>query len=77
MEDHRPALVKWTTVCRPKNQGGLGFMDTFTKNKALLMTNLHKFYNSTKYNKYKPHFITIKIHTTKEEKKERTLRDHG
>ena len=45
MEDHRPALVKWTTVCRPKNQGGLGVMDIFTQNKALLMKNLHKFYN--------------------------------
>ena len=30
MEDHRPALVKWTIVCWPKNQGGLGVMDIFT-----------------------------------------------
>ena len=45
MEDHRPALVKWTTVCRPKCQAGLGVMDIFTQNKALLMKNLHKFYN--------------------------------
>ena len=45
MEDHRPALIKWTTVCRPKCQGGLGVMDIFTQNKALLMKNLHKFYN--------------------------------
>lgn len=45
MEDHRPALVAWHTVCRPKDQGGLGVMDIFVQNKALLMKNLHKFYN--------------------------------
>ena len=45
MEDRRPALVAWKTVCRPKNQGGLGVMDIFTQNKTLLMKNLHNFYN--------------------------------
>ena len=45
LEDKRPALVKWKTVCRPKNQGGLGVMDINVQNKALLMKSLHKFYN--------------------------------
>ena len=43
--DHRPAMVKWTVVCRPKNQGGLGVKDITIQNKALLLKNLHKFYN--------------------------------
>ena len=38
-------MVAWSTVCRPKNQGGLGVMDIFVQNKALLLQNLHKFYN--------------------------------
>ena len=45
LEDHRPAMVAWRTVCRPKDQGGLGVMDIFVQNKALLLKNLHKFYN--------------------------------
>lgn len=45
MEDHRPAMVAWHTICRPKSQGGLGVMDIYTQNKTLLMKNLHKFYN--------------------------------
>ena len=45
LEDHRPAMVAWSTVCRPKNQGGLGVIDIFVQNKALLLKNLHKFYN--------------------------------
>ena len=45
MEDRRPALVAWHTVCRPKNQGGLGILDIYTHNKTLLMKNLHKFFN--------------------------------
>ena len=32
-------------MCRPKNQGGLGVIDIFVQNKALLLKNLHKFYN--------------------------------
>lgn len=45
MEDRRPALVAWHTVCIPKDQGGLGVLDIFTHNKTLLMKNLHKFFN--------------------------------
>ena len=45
MEDKRPALIKWKTVCRPKNQGGLGVLNIEVQNKALLLKNLHKFYN--------------------------------
>ena len=43
--DHRPALVAWFSVCRPKNQGGLGVMNIFVQNQVLLLKNLHKFYN--------------------------------
>ena len=45
LEDKRPALVKWKTVCRPKNQGGLGVLNIYVQNRALLLKNLHKFYN--------------------------------
>jgi hypothetical protein len=37
--------VAWPTVCRPKSQGGLGVLNIFAQNKALLLKNLHKFYN--------------------------------
>jgi hypothetical protein len=39
------ALVSWDKVCRPKDQGGLGVLNLQTQNKALLLKNLHKFYN--------------------------------
>jgi hypothetical protein len=32
-------------ICRPKNQGGLGVLDITVQNNALLIKNLHKFYN--------------------------------
>jgi hypothetical protein len=32
-------------ICRPKAQGGLGVLDLNIQNKALLLKNLHKFYN--------------------------------
>jgi hypothetical protein len=38
-------LVAWKKICRPKNQGGLGVLDLGIQNKALLLKNLHKFYN--------------------------------
>jgi hypothetical protein len=40
-----PALIAWSTVCKPKDQGGLGVMHLETQNNALLLKNLHKFYN--------------------------------
>lgn len=38
-------LVAWTTVCRSKEEGGLGIVDLRTQNTALLLKYLHKFYN--------------------------------
>jgi hypothetical protein len=35
----------WKKICRPKTQGGLGVLDLNIQNKALLLKNLHKFYN--------------------------------
>ena len=46
MEDKKPALVAWSSVCRPKNQGGLGVLNINAQNNALLLKNLHKFFNS-------------------------------
>ena len=45
MEDKKPALVAWSMVCRPKQQGGLGVTNIGTQNNALLLKNLHKFFN--------------------------------
>lgn len=45
MEDHRPAMVSWNVVCRPKDQGGLGIRNLHIQNKSLMMKNLHKFFN--------------------------------
>ena len=47
LEDKKPALIKWKTVCRQKkkNQGGLGVMNIDVQNKALLLKNLHKLFN--------------------------------
>jgi len=38
-------MVAWETSCRPKDQGGLGIIDTKSQNEALLMNFLDKFYN--------------------------------
>ena len=32
-------------VCLPKEEGGLGVLNLKTENEALLLKNLHKFYN--------------------------------
>jgi hypothetical protein len=38
------ALAAWNKVCRPRQQGGLGVKNLEIQNKALLMKQLHKFY---------------------------------
>jgi hypothetical protein len=35
----------WSMVCLPKEEGGLGVLNLKTQNEALLLKNLHKFYN--------------------------------
>ena len=45
MEDKKPTLVAWSTVCRTKNQGGLGLLQINAQNNALLLKNLHKLFN--------------------------------
>ena len=39
------SLAVWGLVCRPKEKGGLGIIDLQTQNQALLIKQLHKFYN--------------------------------
>ena len=41
----RSALIARKKVCRPKNQGGLGVLNLRIQNKALLLKNLHKYFN--------------------------------
>ena len=38
-------LVAWETVQKPKDKGGLGVINLRLQNDALLMKQLHKFYN--------------------------------
>jgi hypothetical protein len=35
----------WPSVCRSRDQGGLGVLNIRTQNKALLIKHLHKFFN--------------------------------
>jgi hypothetical protein len=39
------AKAAWTMVTRAKDEGGLGVLDLKTQNEALLIKNLHKFFN--------------------------------
>lgn len=39
------ALVAWDKISKPELQGGLGILNITDHNKALLMKNLHKFFN--------------------------------
>jgi hypothetical protein len=52
----------WEMVCLPKNEGGLGVINLRTQNEALLLKNLHKFFNQMDipwvhliWEKYYPH----------------------
>ena len=40
-----PPKAVWHIVCLPKSQGGLGVINLTTQNEALLLKNLHKFFN--------------------------------
>lgn len=40
-----PPKAAWEMVCVPKEEGGMGVIDLERQNKALLMKNLHKFFN--------------------------------
>ena len=44
-DSKRKSLAAWDLVCRPKAKGGMGIMNLQLQNKALLLKNLHKFYN--------------------------------
>jgi hypothetical protein len=39
----RNALVAWDKICRPKDEGGLGFLNLEVQNKALLLKNIGNF----------------------------------
>lgn len=38
-------MAAWNLVCRPKSKGGLGVVDLRVQNQALLLKQLHKFFN--------------------------------
>jgi hypothetical protein len=40
-----PPKSAWEIVCIPKKEGGLGVINLRVQNEALLLKNLHKFYN--------------------------------
>ena len=67
----KKSLVLWERVCQPKDRGGLGVIDLRLQNNALLLKNLHKFYNrypvpwvsliwNTYYTAEPPHAVTPK-----------------
>lgn len=39
------SLAAWDMICRPKKSGGLGIINLWIRNNALLLKVLHKFYN--------------------------------
>jgi hypothetical protein len=40
----KPSKAAWPMVCTPKKQGGLGVMDLYAHNEAMLLRFLHKFF---------------------------------
>lgn len=40
-----PPKAPWHLVCLPKDEGGLGVLNLKTHNEALILKNLHKFFN--------------------------------
>jgi hypothetical protein len=45
VHDSKPAKAARDLVCLPKAEGGLGVLNLQTQNEALLLKNLHKFFN--------------------------------
>jgi hypothetical protein len=45
MNARKPPLAAWKLATRPKRNGGLGIINLSTQNDALLIKNMHKFYN--------------------------------
>jgi hypothetical protein len=41
-----PPKAAWEMVCLPTAEGGLGVLKLQTQNEALLLKNLHKFFNN-------------------------------
>jgi hypothetical protein len=41
----KPTLAAWNLATKPKEEGGLGILNLKCQNDALLLNNLHKFYN--------------------------------
>jgi hypothetical protein len=45
----KKTLAAWHLATRPKKEGGLGIINLRTQNDALLLKNLHKFFNRLDY----------------------------
>jgi hypothetical protein len=45
LADKKTPKAAWHMVCLPKKEGGLGVIDLYVQNGALLLKNLHKFFN--------------------------------
>ena len=45
VNDRTPSKAAWELVCLPKQEGGLEVLNLQSQNDALLMKNLHKFFN--------------------------------
>jgi hypothetical protein len=41
----KPPIAAWSLATRPKNEGGLGILNLKCQNDAILLKNLHKFFN--------------------------------